>query len=1290
MIDFRYVAFLCLLSSLPFATRGADAPTAGGRLQLLRQRDYPEIKLRGYGALSAALWNASDKSASASILQIHCRDEAAAKLVLAKYLSDFGLLPGVSPLTVSAKRGSLTGRQAAGQGSVLALRSGPEVFILAAAQPSELQSLADENLPASLKVDATEAEVPVPMYLDRWDKYGFRFYYEPLTKPSEPPGTKIHADYDPTRDFDFARDSGHAGLAVWENSETQDTAEGIMTTPRWDWVQAEAAKRGLPFGINFGVGSVCWLYNRERDQQWQGHPEYIGGDYGLLPFSPSLLSWSASKAENLLMEELQQTVRRFKDSDNVVSWMEPHEEISHPPPDLLEDYGPLADIGYRDYLKLKYKQPGVLALRWFGDPGALKSWSDVRVPELASFLGWDKDAIDLTGDWRVSFEAPYDQTSAAPQLDDAAWPTVPAPGNACTLSLPRNPAVFRRHINIDPAWRAGHDHVWLYVWDLNDTRPRNDLSAFADVLYFVNGKPMPETPPVRDEGHWSAVEVSSALTAGDNLVTVMLPKAVFLYRAYLSTHFPKQYPELGPQMNARWVDYSDWVAWSRGQALLRGVRMIRQIDPNRPITMAAPDVYPSIIKPICEDYGCIYHNTGYMAGFWANWLCMDMASAGLPVDAEPGNGAYTLPDFKRFLGRWSTEGTQGVDYFQHLGDILWKDDIRDYFKQTLNLWHVIGKYHTPKAEVAMLESDRVNSRLLNFPWHPDPKVASAGGIVPVRINEWLLDTCPVERILEGDFERPNINSYKLIIDTDTVIMERPLIDQIEKWVRAGGIFVTYGQTGRHTPTEMDSWPIAKLTGYSVIKTDVGGAQPTTLVPNQPILKDPYWSSVHNNAWGMSLHKEKSECQDLLLWKDGTTAIGMRPLGKGYVIDLAAPLNAPQTLKDIVAWAGIATVPATADGVLMRNFVSNNGLYDVWAMWNQKDASVTTNLVFRNGLKPAAAIDVKTGAPVGVQVSGSGAIIEGISFEPWQTRVFLTPRSEIAQAPARWFELQRSWWKGTADPGPPLPLFKSKLSLPLTDNWAFKPLDSVPAGAQPPDATALADPKLDDSGWEQRRLEIFNRPDHPEVKHAIFRKHFTVPAGWKNGSFVLWAGAGINYAGTSDRVFLDGKLLKQGGDITAELKAGGAHMLAIEAWGQSAVVGPASGAWIAFRPTPAFHQDLAGDWDISSDALHYTKAHLPGPFEAAMARRVVRVDAAQAARNVVVRIVMTRNSVPFGGVIINGHMVSHVYWNIEANFNLNVTPYIKFGQENEIIFPGRPGKGEIGEIALDYYNKNSYP
>ena len=256
---------------------------------------------------------------------------------------------------------------------------------------------------------------------------------------------------------------------------------------------------------------------------------------------------------------------------------------------------------------------------------------------------------------------------------------VQAPGHAIVRALPRKPAVFRRHLTIDPAWRAAHPRVWLYLLDLNDTRGKTPTSL---VHVFVNGQAIPENPPFRVESHWAMPEVTSALKDGDNLITVCLPQALFDYRVYLSGEAPRVYPAPGGSLNALWADFSDWTAWSRGQAVRRGVQMIRQIDPDRPITLMSPDVYMGPIKEVAEDYGGIFHDTGGMAGSWGDMHPVMSQSMGSPSDCEPGSGAVDLDDFKRFMGRWLTEGTQGVDYFIHIGDILWKPAVKDYFTQT--------------------------------------------------------------------------------------------------------------------------------------------------------------------------------------------------------------------------------------------------------------------------------------------------------------------------------------------------------------------------------------------------------------------------------------------------------------------------------------------------------------------------------------------------------------------------------------------------------------------------------
>ncbi len=158
-------------------------------------RTYPPIKLRAYGTLSAE----EQADGRSSSFVITAENEEKAKLVLAKYLSDLAELPGVSPLSVTTARGPVLAHLIEKQGALAALRQGSHVVILTAPDPTLLLKAIKASNPQDTKIDSSTAEIEVPMYLDRWDKYGFRFYYGPFTKPRDGQGRDIPGNYDPRR-----------------------------------------------------------------------------------------------------------------------------------------------------------------------------------------------------------------------------------------------------------------------------------------------------------------------------------------------------------------------------------------------------------------------------------------------------------------------------------------------------------------------------------------------------------------------------------------------------------------------------------------------------------------------------------------------------------------------------------------------------------------------------------------------------------------------------------------------------------------------------------------------------------------------------------------------------------------------------------------------------------------------------------------------------------------------------------------------------------------------------------
>ena len=353
-----------------------------------------------------------------------------------------------------------------------------------------------------------------------------------------------------------------------------------------------------------------------------------------------------------------------------------------------------------------------------------------------------------------------------------------------------------------------------------------------------------------------------------------------------------------------------------------------------------------------------------------------------------------------------------------------------------------------------------------------------------------------------------------------------------------------------------------------------GAKKLQLASGEKMLPDDaLWRRA--NASGMSLQKSAPECSDLMTWSDGKTAIGLRPLGKGYVIQVGAQLGNAEALKlfkGICDFAKIEHIPATAPNVLMRHFVSNNGLYDVWAMCNTKDTALTTALTFKNGLDLKSALDVKTGNSIALQTSPNGPAMP-VNLDAWTTQVVLTPREAIAAAPSEWFALQRNWWRNGSGVdkeglGAPMPEFKARFTLDLQQDWRVKSL-----GVDAAQGALLADPKTDDSAWEKQPLGIFNFKTHSGDLHFMARKNFTVPENWTSGPVTLWLTEwhGVGYL-DKGQAYLDGKPISNrailGDDLGGTLKPGSTHILAVETWGSHPVVGVPGSVWLNYRRMPS--------------------------------------------------------------------------------------------------------------------------
>ena len=1315
--------------SSPAAKPGTEAtalaaksgPEMTGTWNLIKKKELPKVSLRGYGAVSGTYWVSGSGGA---VLEIACEDKPKAQLLQAKYLSDVQLLPNVKGLVVTNGSQELFEVKAEKQGVIAALRyENNKVYIVAAKDQVSFDKLVAECVSMNGKAFNSKADIEVPMWLDRWDKFGFRFYYRP---GETPPGQNL-ASYDVFQEFEFADKSDRSGFVFWGDPNQVDTAEGQTRDQYWNFGLQAATQRKLPVAANVTVGSGTWLLNRYRDQAEKKAPQFCGNAYhGAASYDiggKGRLSRCSTTGEDADLAVTQRLVREFSKLPNLTTILEPHGELNHNT-EVFMEYGPIADASYQEYLKKKYGTLPALQKAW-GITAA--SWNDIHVPEVASFLGWRADAIDLKGNWKVGYEKfsggkSYSEhdlrftlanqvipTEKAPDewfsvgFNDSSWPTVVAPGHDRTMFLPQRPAVYRRTFSVPMGWTSKHPRSWIYIWDLN-----NGSKNIVKVV--INGKAVGESPVMHNVPHWCVMETTGIVKDGANQISISLPKGLLAYRIYITGDEPKQYPNLGVEKNNQWADFSFWSVDVRVNMAKRGSEMIRQVDPNRQIDFMAPGVYLDGIKQLAAAYGGNAKNTGYMGGFWADDLPSVMRGAGLPFSVEPGGPAANLPEFKKQMGLWQTEGIQALDYFIHVGSIMWNPEIRKHFEETLPMIKLIGKCHPPKAEIAALSSS-LGSGLTGYPWGQDFNTNLSSGYWPWNVRAFLMGQYESDMLTESSFASGDASHYRIIIDDNTSIMDEKMVSEIEKYVRDGGTFITFAQTGRHTPAQKDSWPISRLTGYQVTKIDRlskdGRPEETRL------LVPAAGQNVFSGTWdlpanGLSLKKVATDAKDLMMWQDGSTAIGVRPLGKGFIYQVGCKFTGRslpdriegvpnrecaaliQLFSQLLESTKVAKIEAQLVPndykVMLRHYVSNNGLYDVWTLWNRDPKqAAATDLVLPSSVSSNSAWDVQSKKEIPI-TQGKVAI----KLDPLDMQMLLTPRNMIAQAPLDWFELQRNWWQGTTVP-PALiasPVL-NKFSVDLNQGWAFKPLASGEAVS--PELL-----KSDMSGLEKIRMGVWSA-EHPTVKHALLTKTFTVPKEWSGAKVGLWLKLwwGKTFFDKA-RAWLDGKLFFDwNGDGFADvnpdnaLQAGTTHTLAVEIEGAGSLVGSRSNAWLWAWPKPIQVLDLAGAWAPSTDLLTYSApVNLPGKPLAKSFRRTVIIPQSFAGNNVVLN-VDAEGGRGVLGVLINGYFISHEISSL--HFQINVTPWVLFGKENEIELVNFDcGPVNIKNVSLELHAKGVYP
>lgn len=1063
---------------------------------------------------------------------------------------------------------------------------------------SRLSIVYSEGEPSGSLADALPK---IPAFLNEWDDDTFRFYYrETATPPTEKGRHQPWQTYDPLGEFEWAKSFGHPGFVFWMSTQFGDYSYG-MCEERWRWAKRICDEYGLPVVLNTNGDEGMADADLFRDSMQMGAPGFLGSFHGL-GFSShpggSFPSWADREARRHVNLRLALGLARHN-NDNVIGFLEPNGELSHGPQIyVFNEYGPVADRSFA---------------RFTGEAGR-------RLPEIAEFAGFGPDALDLSGDWK------YRRTSSG--LTNGWEGVVRMPGDDRALFLEKTPAEFERTFTYR---KSDGGKVWAYVWDLDD---RMDNT----IRMTLNGQVAVEDKARHNFAHWMVGEVSALLRDGENVVRLELPRGQCGYKVYLTREEPKFYPNLSDAGNRRWVDFCAWQQQIRMESVEDGLKMMRQVEPDKSIVQMAPGTYASPIRELAAKYGTRFHDTGGMAVCDYRMLPQLMRSKGMPFSVEPGGPANDADGFRRQLWHWLESGVNAIHYFIHVGNFCWNPSMDGELRRLWPFLRQLGKWRMADTPVATLVDSEI-ATIKGYPW-----TYSAGESYPSGYWEWKFDSTCVDDfqfdcVTPHDFLDGNAATYGFVIDTNSSVMEPELAEKIGEYVRKGGTFFAMLETGRNTKTSRDRWLLAELAGVRTEMLEFGK--------------------------GGVLHPIAEDVEVLQRDKEGRVRATVRKVGAGRIVSFAYPKSRSweyemqQVRQALCRFAEGKTLPVVSDrDCEVRHTVSNDGLYDGWWVFSRarENERRPWSVRFRDG-KVRELTDLVTG-----EKSASGGEMERHDF-----RILRSLRGENGLAAWRWVENQFGYWRGGT----------------AVDEAYRARRDALVAT----DRRELYPSMLDlTAGWDvagrKADLAQWLYPQEIAETNYVCRRTFTVPSDWKDGDVELWATGMYPFQFCSGlmTVELNGKQILNEPNIhqrrgimglALPLKAGETAELAIKVRGDThpRVRGFGGPIYLHFRQRAKASYDLAGEWKVYRTPYDAAPTAVSVPMAKRMkdtfmlGRKFTLPETFREGGRIAIDFQSAHDAL--GGVIVNGRYLRRHHHVFGDRTTLDVTPFVNRAGENEI-------------------------
>ncbi|HEY3418238.1 MAG TPA: hypothetical protein VGM23_15280, partial [Armatimonadota bacterium] len=1058
-----------------------------------------------------------------------------------------------------------------------------------------------------------------PRYLDNFDNAGLGIWWMPMTKTPE--------------QMAWFKDMPAAGNMHGQTLQLTP-APGVYDISGPTNAKAQMREAGKTYRQMLWCGSGGeghWLDTQQLpgDNGEMPTPGYIGGRRLFDAGGYNGTQVASPVVNTLLQDALVQMMRAQAQDPNLLAWMEPHGEFHLQEPDGMP---PSYQSRFPAYLQLvKRYSLETLSEAYTGKRTSYTDWSQAPIPDTAYYYGRRGQVLDLDDIlWRWKPGPLADGMNTGwtdTEFNDGQWPQNRREDKRLLSQFFEKggeyPLWYRFTHDVSAAYLKATAGKPIYLHILPYTYREGKY-----VTVWINGRQVGKE--LQDTTSYYTdhvqVDVSAALKPGANQFTIYSNGGRIAYRVFLSDVRGEAFPSSDKLINHQFLDWRDYLIWEKLQTLETYLRVMRSVDPVRPIKVMTPHLFQSEAMDLFERYGAYPQLTGEGAGFYRPMHYKGYSRLrGLPGSSEPGGPSKDAPRIQGMFANIFWESQDTHDYVFDLNRDLWPyKDVVQWYSNNKPLLRTLGKTDFAEIKLGVLRDVRQDARYstgLIWNWDMSRGPLPSLGLTPVLVDG-------------RDFELGLADRVPVILDCATTVMEPSMVDAVRRYVAQGGIFVAQHHTGEHSVDTRDAWPLPKAFGFTVEpklisdenfdKWPVGKIRFTddeTLLPSlrgKTVEGSGVSIDSQNNerTGAVTIRGEASNLIPIARWEDGSLAVAEVRYGRGRFIFLGTPFylrirdvqgrwfNDDQRqalVEELLTSLGVTRETQVGDDrCWFERRESKNGLYDVYfaGMMGIRDkeykleTQIPTELSARRPAAIAAIEPTAEGSPDVPTRFADGRVNFGTqTFSPFQIRQFAVVRDDAGlEGPLHWLDVQHQAWRALEPVSPVLAdtvtaeavkfaATMGEAGLNLNDGWRVR---RDPADAKD---TAWVTADTAAAEWADGSMGSWISKGWSTTTCVQYRQRVDVPAAWRDGKsrillgMVSYWSLGIQEKG---QLWINGKIREAGisgwflDDITADA-ADGKLDLAMQVDSAGLNRGPIGTLYLRRVPLPVETFNITDGW-----------------------------------------------------------------------------------------------------------------